>query len=166
MILKIVIVVLFIAMLASLSSGLVFLMKDMQIPDSKRALYALGIRIGLATLPAGLADLAPPGPGTGRGSGDGGTSDAGRFTVTPPAPRALILPTFADELKERGAEIWVWVDVTGRVVPDSTRLRPPTSDRGLNQRLRDEAADWRFEPARRGDEAVASWYNYRVRTGG
>ncbi len=50
MILKIVIVVLFIAMLASLSSGLVFLMKDMQIPDSKRTLYALGIRISLAAL--------------------------------------------------------------------------------------------------------------------
>lgn len=47
--LKIVIVVLFIAVLASLSSGLVFLLKDMGSP-SKRTLYALGIRIALAAL--------------------------------------------------------------------------------------------------------------------
>lgn len=47
--LKIVIVVLFIAVLASLTSGLVFLLKDMGSP-SKRTLYALGIRITLASL--------------------------------------------------------------------------------------------------------------------
>lgn len=114
---------------------------------------------------AGLPDLAPPGTATGEGAGDGGTSDEGRFTVIPPEPRAMILPTFADELRERGAEVWVWVDVDGRVVPDSTRLQPPTSDRSLNRRLREEASDWRFLPARRGGEAVASWYNYRIRTG-
>jgi len=48
MILKIVIVVLFIAVLISLSSGLVFLVKDLSENESKRALYALGIRITLA----------------------------------------------------------------------------------------------------------------------
>lgn len=47
--LKIIIVVLFIAVLASLSSGLVFLLKDMGSP-SKRTLYALGVRITLAAL--------------------------------------------------------------------------------------------------------------------
>ncbi|WP_405283483.1 hypothetical protein V3331_16510 [Gaopeijia maritima] len=114
----------------------------------------------------GLAELGPPGLETGTGAGDGGTADEGLFRLVPPMPRAMILPTFAEELKERGAEIWVWVDATGRVVPDSTRVEPPTSDRGLNRRLREEAADWRFEPARQGGEAVASWYNYRVRTGG
>lgn len=46
--LKFLIVVLFIAVVASLSSGLVFLLKDMSITDSKRTLYALGIRITLA----------------------------------------------------------------------------------------------------------------------
>jgi hypothetical protein len=45
---KIAIVVLFIAVLLSLSSGLVFLLKDMNIADSKRTLYALGIRVTLA----------------------------------------------------------------------------------------------------------------------
>ncbi len=48
--LKIIIVILFLAVLASLSSALVFLLKDMGAPDSKRTLYALGIRITLAAL--------------------------------------------------------------------------------------------------------------------
>ncbi|MBX2807366.1 MAG: DUF2909 domain-containing protein [Cellvibrionaceae bacterium] len=47
--LKIVIVILFIAVLVSLSSGLIFLLKGMQTP-SKRTLYALGIRITCASL--------------------------------------------------------------------------------------------------------------------
>jgi uncharacterized membrane protein len=47
-ILKLIIVVLFIAVVASLTSGLVFLLKDMSADSSKRALYALGIRITLA----------------------------------------------------------------------------------------------------------------------
>ncbi|NIB39525.1 twin transmembrane helix small protein [Pseudomaricurvus alkylphenolicus] len=45
--LKIIIVILFIAVLVSLSSALVFLLKDMG-SRSKRTLYALGIRVGLA----------------------------------------------------------------------------------------------------------------------
>ncbi|TQV70713.1 DUF2909 domain-containing protein [Exilibacterium tricleocarpae] len=47
--LKIIIVVLFLAILASLSSALVFLLKDMG-SQSRRTLYALGIRITLAAL--------------------------------------------------------------------------------------------------------------------
>ena len=46
--LKIIIVLLFAAVVASLSSGLWFLLNDQQ--DSKRTLYALGIRITLAAL--------------------------------------------------------------------------------------------------------------------
>lgn len=48
MLLKFLIVVLFVAVLASLTSGLVFLLKDMNVKESKRTLYALGIRILLA----------------------------------------------------------------------------------------------------------------------
>lgn len=47
--LKIIIVLLFIGVVASLSSGLVFLLKDIGL-QSKRTLYALGIRITLAAL--------------------------------------------------------------------------------------------------------------------
>ena len=46
--LKLVIVVLFIAVVASLSSGLVFLLKDVSSQESKRTLWALGIRVTLA----------------------------------------------------------------------------------------------------------------------
>ena len=47
--LKVIIVILFIAVLISLSSALVFLLKDMG-SESKRTLYALGVRITLAAL--------------------------------------------------------------------------------------------------------------------
>ncbi len=47
--LKIIIVILFIAILVSLSGALSFLFKDTEV-DSKRTLYALGTRITLAAL--------------------------------------------------------------------------------------------------------------------
>jgi uncharacterized BrkB/YihY/UPF0761 family membrane protein len=49
MILKLIIVLLFIGVVISLSSGLVFLFKDIESP-TKRTVYALGLRITLATL--------------------------------------------------------------------------------------------------------------------
>ncbi|WP_237068200.1 DUF2909 domain-containing protein [Microbulbifer guangxiensis] len=48
--LKVLIVLLFLAVLVSLSSALFFLLRDMGAPQSKRTLYALGIRISLAAL--------------------------------------------------------------------------------------------------------------------
>ena len=45
---KVLVVVLFIGVLASLSSGLYFFLKDTEVPGSKRTLYALGIRVTLA----------------------------------------------------------------------------------------------------------------------
>lgn len=51
---KVVIVILFIAVIASLTSGLVFLLKDMNVAESKRTLYALGIRITLAATLMGV----------------------------------------------------------------------------------------------------------------
>ena len=42
--------VVIIGVIASLTSGLVFLFKDTEQPDSKRTLYALGVRITLAGL--------------------------------------------------------------------------------------------------------------------
>lgn len=48
MLIKVLVVILFIAVVASLSSGLIFLIKDMGVSESKRSLYALGVRITLA----------------------------------------------------------------------------------------------------------------------
>ena len=47
---KIVIFILLLGVIASLFSGLVFLFKDSDKEGSKRTLYALGIRVCLATL--------------------------------------------------------------------------------------------------------------------
>ena len=49
MLLKVIIIILFIGVIASLFGGLNFLIKDMG-NANKRVLYALGIRIGLAGL--------------------------------------------------------------------------------------------------------------------
>lgn len=46
--LKILIVIVLIAMVISLFSGLVFLLRDTDKPASRRTLHALGVRIGLA----------------------------------------------------------------------------------------------------------------------
>ena len=46
--LKIIIVVLLIGVVASLISGLAFLFKDTDAPESRRTLHALGVRITLA----------------------------------------------------------------------------------------------------------------------
>jgi len=50
---KILVVILFIGVIASLTSGLIFLLKDIESP-TKRTLYALGIRITLASLLMGV----------------------------------------------------------------------------------------------------------------
>ena len=58
--------------------------------------------------------------------------------------------------------MWVFVDAAGKVVADSTRLNPPTSDRGFNRRLIDEAAEWVFNPATRNGQPVAAWFPYTI----
>lgn len=103
-----------------------------------------------------------PGIEGGTGRGDGGTGQEGYFDLIPPSPRGLIVPPDHDALKGKTVDVWVFVDATGRVVADSTRLDPPTSDRGLNRRLISEAAEWVFNPAKRQNEAVAAWFPYSI----
>lgn len=107
-------------------------------------------------------ELEGPGRADGTGEGDGGTADQGLFRTTVPIPRGLVYPPAADELKDRETVVWVWVDVTGRVVADSTVIRPPTSDGDLNRRLAAEASEWIFEPARQAGEPVGAWFSYRI----
>jgi hypothetical protein len=104
----------------------------------------------------------PPGIEGGTGQGDGGTAEEGLFRLVPPSPRGMIMPPANDKLRGREVEVWVFVDERGRVVPDSTRLEPPTSDGDFNRRLIQEAAQWVFEPARQGGKAVASWFPYTI----
>ena len=104
------------------------------------------------------------GPGLldGDGRGDGGNADSGLFRVVPPSPRGIILPPTNRNVRGQSVEVWVFVDDRGRVVADSTQLRPPTSDRSFNARLLREAAEWVFEPGKEGGEAVAAWFPYTI----
>ncbi|MEJ2204411.1 MAG: hypothetical protein P8170_09895 [Gemmatimonadota bacterium] len=103
-----------------------------------------------------------PGLETGTGEGDGGTAEEGLYRLQPPSPRGMIIPPANENLKGTTVEVWVFVDERGRVVPDSTRLNPPTRDRGFNQRLIREAAEWVFRPAVQGGKPVASWFPYQI----
>lgn len=103
-----------------------------------------------------------PGLEGGTGRGDGGTAAEGRFRIVPPSPRGMIIPPTNSSLRGRQVEVWVFVDTAGRVVPDSTRLNPPTSDRGFNRRLIQEAAEWVFNPATREGIPVSAWFPYTI----
>ena len=100
------------------------------------------------------------------GRGDGGNAASGLFRPAPPSPRAMIIPPSNDNVRGERVAVWVFVDEQGRVVADSTRLRPPTSDGDFNARLVRDAAEWVFAPARSRGEAVASWFDYEIRIGG
>lgn len=109
----------------------------------------------------GMGD-GPPGIEGGRGRGDGGTAAEGFFQLVPPSPRGMIIPPGNPSLRGKQVEVWVFVDAAGKVVADSTRLNPPTSDRGFNRRLIQEAAEWVFNPAMRNDQPVAAWFPYTI----
>ena len=103
-----------------------------------------------------------PGLENGDGLGDGGNSDEGFYRLQPPVPRGVIIPPNHDSLRGKAVQVWVFVNERGRVVPDSTRLEPPTTSRDLNRQLIREASEWMFRPAFREGKAVASWYPYRI----
>ncbi|HLU26328.1 MAG TPA: hypothetical protein VKZ58_11540 [Longimicrobiales bacterium] len=107
---------------------------------------------------------AGPGREGGTGTGDGGTAMEGRFRVVPPAPRGMILPPSDRPSSVRGKSIavWVFVNEAGRVVADSTRLQPGSGDPRFDARIKQQAAEWVFEPARRGGRPVAEWFRYVI----
>lgn len=116
--------------------------------------------------PGGLADQGqdeePTGVSGGSGAGDAGTGEEGLTRLIPPTPRGMIIPPTNRSLRGTEIEVWVFVDQGGRVVADSTRLEPPTSDRSFNEQLKREAAQWVFQPARRGTEVVEAWFPYTI----
>jgi outer membrane biosynthesis protein TonB len=105
-----------------------------------------------------------PGTATGTGRGDGGTGEEGTSRVVAPTPRGLILPPSDRPASVRGRTVTVYVFVTerGRVVPDSTRLAPSSGDSRFDSRLRRDAAEWVFNPARRDGTPVAEWFQYVI----
>ncbi len=96
------------------------------------------------------------------GAGDAGTSREGRSRLIPPSPRGIVIPPTKEDLRGSEIEVWVFVDQQGRVVADSTRIQPPTPDRGFNEQLLGDAAQWVFEPARQNGVPVAAWFPYTI----
>ena len=107
-------------------------------------------------------ELEGPGLENGDGRGDGGNAEEGLFRLQPPAPRGMIIPPTDRDLRGTEVQVWVFVDERGRVVADSTRLDPPTRNRGFNRRLIREAAEWIFRPALQEGRPVASWFPYKI----
>lgn len=112
-----------------------------------------------------LGEPGPPGPpglAEGDGEGDGGAAQDGLRRVLPPTPRGMIIPPANKRLRGTEIQVWVFVDQHGRVVPDSTRLNPPTRDRSFNRQLIREAALWVFRPGTRDGQPVAAWFPYVI----
>jgi hypothetical protein len=139
---------------------------EIRIEDPKPVVTVTPVAIqGTGTVGQGRGDRAGPGTETGTGRGDGGTGEEGLFRLVPPSPRGLILPPSDRPGNVRGKEIdvWVFVSATGRVISDSTRLDPRTTGNGrFDDRLKDQAAEWVFEPARKAGQAVAEWFRYTI----
>lgn len=112
----------------------------------------------------GTGNRTGPGIAGGTGRGDGGDAESGLYRLTPPTPRGLILPPSDRPGKVRGREVVVYVFVSdrGRVLADSTRLAPSSGDSKFDDRLRRQAAEWVFNPARRGGQPVAEWFRYTI----
>ena len=111
-------------------------------------------------LAALLGDPGLPGPPGLEGEGEG--RGEGQAVFTDARPRGMVIPPLE---KKYATDVWVFVDESGRVVADSTRLDPPTRDRKLNRKLIKEAAEWRFYPATRNGKPVAVWYRYDLQVG-
>jgi hypothetical protein len=48
------------------------------------------------------------------------------------------------------------------VVADSTRLDPRTGNGSFDDRLKKQAAEWVFDPARKDGRAIAEWFKYTI----
>jgi hypothetical protein len=107
-------------------------------------------------------DSAPGGVPGATGAGDSGAGTDGTARLIPPSPRGMIIPPTNRDLRGSEIEVWVFVNEQGRVVADSTQLRPPTSDRRFNEQLTREAAQWVFNPARENGVPVAAWFPYVI----
>jgi hypothetical protein len=140
---------------------------EIRIADPKPQLAVGTIRFGEGAGRQAAGRGAGTGAGIegGTGRGDGGTGEEGLFRVMPPSPRGLILPPSDRPGRVKGMEIdvWVFVNDRGAVIADSTRLSPAsTGDRKFDDRLKKQAAEWVFEPARRGGRVVAEWFRYTI----
>ena len=104
-----------------------------------------------------------PGPDKLPGLSDGlGMPHHGVSGWMPATPRDIIIPNNKRDLSGREIQVWVFIDESGGVIPDSTYISPATEDIDFNRRLIRQAAEWLFRPATRDGNPVVSWFTYRI----
>ncbi|MBU01301.1 MAG: hypothetical protein CME14_08585 [Gemmatimonadetes bacterium] len=104
-----------------------------------------------------------PGPDKLPGLSDGlGMPHQGVSGWMPATPRDIIIPNNKRDLSGREIQVWVFIDESGGVIPDSTYISPATEDIDFNRRLIRQAAEWLFRPATRDGNPVVSWFTYRI----
>ena len=111
-----------------------------------------GTGAGTGTGP-GVGPGSGPGSGGGSGGGEGGGIGSGvgpgigRGRLLAPSPSLILVPPTAPKgVKGRTIVVRLDVDSTGMV--RGVELRPPTGDRGYDEKLRKAALGWKFQPAR------------------
>lgn len=87
-------------------------------------------------------------------------SDHPLLRVHPPVPRSVEFPSVDEDLRGTRVTVWMFVGEDGRVIPDSTRLEPPTRSKKVNEQLIRAAAGWVFDPATRLGQPVAAWFSF------
>lgn len=140
---------------------------SVQVPEEEPQLEAPRLDLSLKDLEGQIGHDKGPAIGQGlpdgTGKGDGGTAREGRLNVVPPRVRGLIWPPDPpDGVRGKKVTVWVFVTAEGRVLADSTRLQPPTGDRGYDRKLRDQASRWVFDPALKNGKPIAEWFPYTI----
>lgn len=91
------------------------------------------------------------------GRGDAGADAEGLYRVTAPEPRSII-PEWNPPREVKGMQVMVRVLVDERGAPlGDVELRPPTPNRGFNDRLREKVLNMDYKPARRQGRAISGW---------
>ena len=98
-------------------------------------------------------------PGLGDGSGIPHQGASGWMSAT---PRDIVILSNEHDLSGKEIQVWVFIDESGGVIPDSTYLDPVPEDKDFNRRLIRQAAEWLFRPATRDGKPVVSWFTYRI----
>jgi hypothetical protein len=94
--------------------------------------------------------------------GDSYSGD-GSDLKSPPLPRSIVIPQILAGQGLGEIQIDVFVDESGRVVSDSTRIFSPNASSSVQSQLFDKASEWMFDPARISGKPVGSWFSYTIR---
>jgi protein TonB len=115
----------------------------------------------VSTEPHGQAAPPPSGEGPDVGAEPGAGGDQGLVAAEqprfyPPVPRLIVPPSVENlDIKDLTITLRILVDREGR--PVQVVIVNPPDDVKVYERVMEAAEEFRFTPARRGDEPVESW---------